>query len=95
MTAKSFGFGVVLAVVLALAPSRASAAWWNWGWFDRGERAHEGDHGRHDEGRHHEGRHDEGRHGPSAVPEFDPAAVGIVTAVIAGGTLVVARRRKR
>lgn len=31
----------------------------------------------------------------SWVPEFDPATVGVVAVVLAGGGLVLARRRKR
>jgi hypothetical protein len=30
-----------------------------------------------------------------AVPEFDPAAVGVAAAVLAGGAVLVARRRRR
>lgn len=30
-----------------------------------------------------------------SVPEFDPAAVGAIAAIVAGGSIVLARRRKR
>ena len=35
-----------------------------------------------------------GHGGHFAVPELDPAAVGAVAALVAGGALLVARRRK-
>lgn len=31
---------------------------------------------------------------PRAVPEFDPAALGAVAAIVAGGALMLARRRR-
>jgi hypothetical protein len=34
-------------------------------------------------------------HRRRAVPEFDPAAVGVVAAVITGGALLFARRKKQ
>jgi hypothetical protein len=41
--------------------------------------------------------HHEPRRGPPvhAVPELDPSVVGAIAAVVAGGALLIARRRKR
>ncbi len=36
-----------------------------------------------------------GHGGKVSVPEFDPTAAGAIAAVIAGGSVVLARRRKR
>lgn len=38
---------------------------------------------------------DEGRHRARSVPEFDPLTVGGIAAVIVGGGVLIARRRKR
>ena len=54
-----------------------------------GQRGNRGDRGGRDGGSRHEGggrRH--------SAPEFDVAAVGAIAAVIAGGGIVLARRRK-
>ena len=32
---------------------------------------------------------------PRDIPEFDPATVGAIAAIVAGGGVLVARRRKR
>ncbi len=43
-----------------------------------------------------EHHHERGRHWPTrfGAPEFDPAAAGAVAALIAGGGLLIANRRK-
>lgn len=40
-------------------------------------------------------RHHPGDRPRRSVPEFDPAAVGTMAAVLAGGGLLIARRRRR
>ena len=56
---------------------------------EEGERSHERGREEHRDGR---GRDREGRRG---VPEFDPATAGAVAVMIAGGGLILLRRRKR
>ncbi len=41
---------------------------------------------------HREGRGDDGRRG---VPEFDAATAGVVAALVAGGGILIARRKRR
>lgn len=75
---------VIIALLLAprpaLARGRSSSAW---GWFGGWWHNHDDRHGT-----------DDGSN-PRSVPEFDPAAVGAVVAVLTGGALVLARRRKQ
>lgn len=35
------------------------------------------------------------RHHRRAIPEFDPATVGSIAAIVVGGVVLVSRRRKR
>ena len=53
-------------------------------WAGEGQR----DHGRDGGGR------EAGGHGDRSVPFFDPAIAGVVAAAIAGGAVVVGRRRR-
>lgn len=32
--------------------------------------------------------------GPRSIPEFDPATAGVIAALVGGGALLIARRRK-
>lgn len=56
--------------------------------------ARDGDQGGDQDGDH-QGGDRGGNWGGRSVPEFDPATVGAITAVVAGGGVLIARRRRR
>lgn len=86
---------VALSMTLFSAPTSARAAdegggsswswswswWWSW-WYGEGGWNHHGEGGQN------------GGTTPRDVPEFDPSAAGAVAAVLAGGGLLIARRKK-
>ena len=84
----------LLTALLAVAVALPAVTVADGGNSSRGSRS---DHGSRSErgGSNHESRggHQRGGKGHSA-PEFDPTAVGAIAALIAGGGIVLARRRK-
>ena len=78
-----------IAAIVLLSAGRASAderkfSWWGWWNHDRqGERTHNG-----------KASDEAGGGGSRWIPEFDVAAVGAIAAIVAGGGVLLARRRR-
>jgi hypothetical protein len=78
---------LAIATVLAcLVPTPASAqeGFWSWlsAWRERREERREV-------------RRETRREKSRSIPEFDPAAVGAISALLVGGGVLIARRRRR